>query len=229
MSARAFTRGALLGGLLCGVGLLAWALAADGGATPRPTASESLTPVQAVLKEIGLQPTDLSEGSNAVLVEKGNRLAAPSLSFCGGDFPSEAKRLVRRLTESVEPAGRVGRVTTDVIQYESIPAALEALDEVRIEAALCAESSGERLLELAVEGVSTTDDAYAAQLESGVGDARSLHSILWEVRGNVLVILSLEVTPNEADTAAEWSEFRRLAALVTGRLNAIDPVEIGYF
>ena len=216
-------------GALVGMCLLVWALASQSATEPRPTASESLTPVQAVLRELSLQPSDLGLGWSVSLAEKGNRLSRPSLSFCDGDFPSEGKRLVRRLTESVAADGRSGHVTTDVVQYESIPAALEALAEVRIESALCPDSGPQRVLPLEVTALPTTADAFAAQVESHSGESMSLRSTLWQVRGNVLVILSLVVTPSESDYDSEWSEFRRLALLLTDRLNAMDPVEIGYF
>ena len=220
----------LLAGIAVGGGLLTAALFVGRDATPlpSPTTSESLTPVQEVLQGIGLQASDLPNGWRAVVPSLGNRLVGPTLDVCGASFPSEAKRLVRRFTESVDGAGVAGTVATDVVQYESPAAALEALAEVMAAAPTCATGELPLFSELEVTALPTTPDAFAGR----VGNPRlgpPLRNLLWEVRGNVLVILSLEVSPSESDDAEEWSEFQRLAGLVTDRLNAVDPVEIGYF
>lgn len=196
---------------------LAWLFGPD--ATPSSDGALELpalnTPTQLVLASLSLASTDLLADERLSLELASVKLKTPTLSLCGADFPSESERLVRRRT-GVTAAGQPVSLLSDVTQYSSSAAALQALAELRDAIAGCAATE---FSDLAV-GAELPADALAKQWLAADG-ATALG--YWQVRGNVLVSLQWQSTGPDANRFAE------LVAALQQRLAAVDPVEIGYF
>jgi len=94
------------------------------------TGQDQLDPAQAFLASISMQAADLKSGVTVDLITDGDSLKGATLDFCGGTYPSESKRLVRRQVAAFDSTGAFAGLSTEVVQYESPEAAQQAIDEI---------------------------------------------------------------------------------------------------
>lgn len=111
-----------------------------GEAEATPSASPNATPnAKNPLAAIGLQDSDLADGTAVAVMADGTSLGTRTLDFCEAKYPSEALRVKRLQVGAFDADGTYAGLSTEVVTYESPKAAQQALAEV-IKARLnCAE------------------------------------------------------------------------------------------
>jgi hypothetical protein len=101
---------------------------------PTPTASADTAAIKRiVLKDSDLPGSGFTADKAGVTPDKdGTSLAQPSFDYCGGHFPSEAKRTGRLLvTADGKLSGKDASIASEVVQYQSPSDASNALNEFK--------------------------------------------------------------------------------------------------
>lgn len=205
---------------------------------PNVSDSGSLNPTQAFLATLLLQNSDLTGGATIGLIPRGDTLAAPTLDFCGGSYPSESLRLARRQVAAYNADGNYAGVSTEAVQYETSDAALQALAELVAQKRRCpdgttyVDSDGVSHTVTffpapAPEGTKVTDDHAVLHLvdKSEAGDLHML--LVWQVRGNVLQAIYASGVGAEPFDQTTLDGIFGLVTSLTNRLQAADGVDLG--
>jgi hypothetical protein len=132
-------------------GLVALALGGcgggDGATAPSTTVRASRAPSRttttsvesderAMLRQAGVQQSDVSEGFSVVTFEGGDGLDQPTLDVCGASFPSESLRAARHQVLVTDPANQTV-MSTEAVLYRDANATAQAFEELRTARANC--------------------------------------------------------------------------------------------
>lgn len=197
-----------------------------------------LGPTQEFLATLLVQQSDLTTGMTISLIPQGSSLAGPTLDFCGGSFASESLRLARRQVAAFDASGNFAGISTEAVQYETMDAAQQALDELVAQKQKCPDGTSY----VDADGVTHTVSFFPApapnttklrdqhvvlhQLDkSELGDQRSL--LVWQVRGNVLLATYFSGAGSEPFDQTTLDSIFVLVTTMTERLQAADSVDVG--
>lgn len=110
-------------------------------ASPSPTPSDTPSAPDASdpLAQVGIRNADLLAGSRVAVVPDGTSLGTPTLDFCEAKYPSESLRVKRLQTGAYTKAGAYMGLSTEVVVYDSVKSAKQALAEVIAARLACTE------------------------------------------------------------------------------------------
>jgi len=206
------------------------------------TATGNLDPVQEFLSNLSLKTSDLSNGVKVKLIDKGDTLSGATLDFCAGSYPSETLRVARRQVAAFDSAGAFAGFSTEVVQYESSDAAMQAITELVTRKTACVDGttytspSGaqETINFFTAPGPTNTVLVAANQrviLHAVVSSATETHHqlIVVQVRGNTLLGFYATETGKTPFEQSVLDSLFGLVSKLTERLNSASASDIGQF
>ena len=216
-------------------------------ASPSPSASDTSLedPTQRTLATVLLQPSDVPSGLHVALDDQGTSLSQPSLTYCGGAYPSESGREARRRTVVENAAGQSTGIVTEAVLYATVPDADAAMAELRSVSSSCPSprtvASGTTTLTFTVVPSTDVDvsgfvpDADRVLVSTTVDDGTGAPyrvTRVWQRRGRVLVGLyysgdTIASGSTSTFTATDLSNVKVLGSTVAGRLDALDAAVVG--
>lgn len=105
------------------------------GASPMDASAASL------LAKIGLTKADLGSKLTVKTVADGTSLGIPTLDFCNANYPSEKLRVLRLQRAAYDSGGAYSGLSTEVVVYQSVKAAQQALRELVAARVSCKEDT----------------------------------------------------------------------------------------
>ena len=206
-----------------------------GSASPSATGTASASPTdptQLALAGLGIATSDFATGYSVHLVANGDTLSAPSIDFCGAEYPSEAHRVGRRLVVLSDSTNTDLGVFTEAVAYDTVAHATAALDELRTKITTCAPhtmttADGQDVLidSRPVDGVNLAgmlpQAQRAVESEMRMNTSTGLSSLtqtVWQMKGPYLVALTFAHAADSAFTSADQKKFTSLGGLVAQRL-----------
>ena len=211
--------------------------ATNSAATASPSATDTASasptdPTQLALAGLGIATSDFATGYFVHLVANGDTLSAPSIDFCGADYPSEANRVGRRLVVLSDSTNTDLGVFTEAIAYDTVAHATAALDELRTKITTCAPhtlatADGQDVLidSRPVDGVNLEgmlpQAQRAVESEMRMNTSTGLSSLtqtVWQMKGPYLVALTFAHAADSPFTSVDQKKFTSLGGLVAQRL-----------